>query len=209
LADSFQELHFKIIDRVNDAPLTNHNLLLWLVSGAIKILLKELGMFQTMFVHGNSAMPERFGEHYLKSSLLEVDGVAYSDIFGLRKGWGCTFRGSQNSSTWFQFCIPTPGIRQKNSAIVEKIFLFCDSSPQAQAIVTKIHLWDGNQLFHTIEPLAIFGPYNARRLENRTMWSLPSSSNELIFGLLMAIHVSFVLEGCITFISAGATFEIG
>src|SRR5262245_2648182 len=62
---------------------------------------KEISMATTIAVHGNAIS---FAES--PSQCEQVDGVAWSDIVGLRRGWGTTFRGRAGQFVWFHYALP-------------------------------------------------------------------------------------------------------
>src|SRR5215210_1002851 len=68
-----------------------------------------------MWVHGVSAFPQvTAGDAGAEGPLVQVRvgpedrGIPWSDITGLRQGFGATFRGKRDHDNWFHFPMPAP-----------------------------------------------------------------------------------------------------
>jgi len=120
-----------------------------------------------MWVHGVSVFPERTsGDAGADGPLIQSQHIPWSDIVGLRQGFGATFRGKQNHDNWFHFSIPTPVLvpvfhsepgrgydkPYGQRVRLERVFvLFQNEVTQvhglsgAKAWITQVHVWDGAQ----------------------------------------------------------------
>ena len=120
-----------------------------------------------MWVNGVSAFAERTaGDAGRDGPLTQVTdgvdgpGIPYSDIVGLRQGFGATFRGKAFHDNWFHFAIPTPvilpvylwanqeydlGRRLK----LEQVFVLFKNhvSPRGGALaqIRHVDVWDGGR----------------------------------------------------------------
>ena len=64
-----------------------------------------------MWVHGVSAYPEHTaGDGGADGPLKQAYNIPWSDVVGLRQGFGALFRGKSGHDNWFHFAIPTPVI---------------------------------------------------------------------------------------------------
>jgi hypothetical protein len=150
-------------------------------------------------VHGHSVTAEFVGG-VGGGPLLMVGGVPWSDVVGLRRGWGTTFRGKSHTDNWFHFSIPTPQVLQGTLLRrVQQIFVNLEVAGQVEA--RSFHLWDGhrNRIFAR-DGLHVTGEFG-----------LDTSSHTMISSLAVvgiSIGVHFEQEAEITFLQAAAEFEI-
>lgn len=157
-------------------------------------------------VHGTSVVAEAVGGANISSPgpLLQVNGVPWTDVVGLRQGWGTTFRGKAGTGNWFHFNIPVHQVREQGFPQSVKA-VTVDFAVQGQVRVTSVHLWSagagggGTRIFQR-DGLAA-----TSRLDLDTSGHLPVSS---LHPLGISIGVSFLEEGQITFFSAGATLDV-
>ena len=120
-----------------------------------------------MWVHGVSVVPERTAKvEGSPGPLAPVsDGVngpwiPWSEITGLRQGFGATFHGKAGYDNWFHFSIPTPVIMPifqpadqhynlGQGIRLEKVFVLFKNyvSPRGGALahIQKVDVWDGGQ----------------------------------------------------------------
>jgi hypothetical protein len=120
-----------------------------------------------MWVNGVSAFAERTaGDAGRDGPLMQVTdgvdgpGIPYSDIVGLRQGFGATFRGKAFHDNWFHFAIPTPVIlpvylwasqeydRARRLKLEQVFVLFKNYvSPRGGALaqIRQVDVWDGGQ----------------------------------------------------------------
>ncbi len=155
-----------------------------------------------VFVHGHSVVAEYVGGANISSPgpLLQVGGVPWSDVVGLRRGWGTTFRGKGGTNNWFHFSIPTPQILQ--GLLLRRVEqIFVNLGVQGPAVATSFHLWDGmrNRIFQR-DNLRVVGQYGLNTSGHSVVSSLA------VVGI--SVGVRFEQEAEITFFQAGAEFEI-
>lgn len=117
-----------------------------------------------MWVHGTSFVPERTagaGEPLVTvKEWVDGPGLPFSDVTGLRQGYGTTFRGKRNHNNWFHVSIPTPVIvpvyqpaRQHYDGgqriRLEKVFVlfknYVSARGGALARIQQVDVWDGAQ----------------------------------------------------------------
>jgi hypothetical protein len=126
-----------------------------------------------MWVHGVSALPERTaGDAGADGPLVQVQNIPWSDIAGLRQGFGATFRGKRHHHNWFHFSIPTPVMvptfnpRSQTydqpygqRARLERVFVLHRAESRqdlngqilANAWVTDVHVWDGTATRYVLQ----------------------------------------------------------
>lgn len=93
-------------------------------------------------IHGNAvtvAESPGGGTVFSGGDLLQVSGIAWSDVVGLRQGWGTTFRGKSGKFVWFHIPFPAPIVVNDVPATIGSIDLFV--TPDAGVFVEKVHLW--------------------------------------------------------------------
>jgi hypothetical protein len=161
------------------------------------------------WVHGTAFQPAERPA----GGLTNVDGVAWTDLVGLRQGWGSTWQGQPNRSNWFHVSIPTPVIVNDVRIRLVTIFvMFRCGDPDARiaanagASITDIHVWDGPHRIRTFSGFNLFGDH-LTRFDTSTTHTLPSPQ-PLAFGLGISVHVRFSAAQTVTFASAGADFNV-
>jgi len=193
----------------------------------------------SVWVHGTSARPEWVGDNLWKVKGDDWSGgheeIGWSDINGLPRGWGTTFRGKRaftgglGGSTvgpfdptapfqysqkgyWFHFPIPTPVITPNGRAALRTVFLLYEERTGAE--VWAVHV------FHGLDRIAAFGVDRHRMppqqptgrrgfddlIEGVSRFDLPSP-HTMLFSVGISVAVAFTQDADITFISAGADFE--
>jgi hypothetical protein len=133
--------------------------------------------------------------------LLHVNGVGWSDIVGLREGFGVTFRGRGSTFNWFHFAIPTPVITRDTRVRLQKVFLLY--AIDTWALVRAIHVWDGPRQIKRHDGLALTGDHqwwldaqNTFAADNNTIW----------LGVGISVGIQFGQDANVRFTSAGADF---
>ncbi|MDQ1920296.1 hypothetical protein [Massilia pseudoviolaceinigra] len=81
-----------------------------------------------MWVPGYVAQVEFPGNTRLRL----VNGVAWTDVTGLRRGNGTIFRGVAGQNNWFHFAIPTPVIVADKRARLDRVFVFYNAAAGAR-----------------------------------------------------------------------------
>jgi hypothetical protein len=161
------------------------------------------------WVHGNAFAPPEFPA----AGLYEVDNVRWTDITGLRKGWGSFWLGQPGQSNWFHVAIPTPTIVEGARVRLQQIFvLFTAGDSTATganasgANITDIHVWDGPNRIKTFGPFNLFGDH---RQPPGNSFQLPAMP-QISCGVGISVRATFsnVGDQLIGFAGAGADFDI-
>ncbi|MFP3868463.1 MAG: DUF6623 family protein [Desulfobacteraceae bacterium] len=82
----------------------------------------------------------------------------------IRKAWGTTFTGKENTTNWFHIPLTTPVIEENRRTVLVKIFVLFKTTGNAE--ITNIHVWDGNKKIRAFDGLHLSGdhvnidPYN-------------------------------------------------
>jgi hypothetical protein len=172
---------------------------------------------EARWIHGNAIVAET-----LHPALDQVDerGVplTYTDIVGLRQGFGLTYQGNIPSFPWFHAMIPTPVIVNNKRTRLDRVFvLYKTTNPVA---VREIHVWDGQRFIKHFDVTRGTGdktqgppPEDRSFLEGENTFFIDGNP-EVFFGIGISIHVEFGVRGVtpgpagatIQFISAGADF---
>ena len=188
---------------------------------------------QAMWVHGTSVRPEWVGDTLNNVSATRWDGssgdVGWSNINGLPRGWGTTFRGKRANTGglfgstvgpfhpetpfqysqkgyWFHFAIPTPVIVAGRRAQLQRVFVLWQTS--AGVLPAAIHVYDGaNRIWTT--GVSGSGPatHATDLTPGVTQFDLPTP-HSVIFSIGISMAVSFAADGDVTFFSAGADFDV-
>jgi hypothetical protein len=161
------------------------------------------------WVHGTAFQPAERPA----GRLANVDGVAWTDVVGLREGSGSTWHGQASRANWFHVSIPTPVIVDGVRIRLVKVFvMFRCGDPDARiatsagANITDIHVWDGPNRIRTFSGFNLFGDHQTR-FDSSTMHALPTPQ-ELYFGLGISVRVRFSAAHTVTFTAAGADFDV-
>jgi len=145
-----------------------------------------------------------------------VNGVAWSDVLGLRQSGGATFKGKVGTSNWYHVPIATPVIVAGVRAKLVQVFVMFQCGSQAAVTnnnadlagcnITDVHVWDGPTRIQTFGPFKLFGDHRTR-LDTSTMHKLPTPV-DIHWGIDLAVQVSFTQDEAVTFVSAGADFML-
>ena len=171
-----------------------------------------------MFVHGNAVVPQLVGGGAIGAPgpLMNVDGIPWTDVHGLRNGPGVVFRGKAGNPNrnYFHVSIPSPNpypIRLStdqrdvtnplsqshfySSRPAEVINVFFRHVVDPGVILERVFAFDGGDL---ISAPFITGPTSVVSVTRHTITA----------GLGVSFQVNFTQEGNITFNSVGAEFEL-
>jgi hypothetical protein len=99
-------------------------------------------MASAYFVHGNAVTPAESpggGSAFSPGDLENVNGIGWTDVVGLRQGWGTTFRGKSGKFIWFHIPFPTPTVVNNVQSMLSRLEVFFDIN--GQATVESVHLW--------------------------------------------------------------------
>ena len=193
---------------------------------------------QAMWVHGTSFRSEWVGDNLLKVPGTRHDGsngdVNWSDVNGLPRGWGATFRGRRSlfagfvgaihtgppdvadpfryslKGYWFHVPIPTPVIRDGRRSTLLRVFVLWEATGGVSPAV--LHVWDGPiriEMFPFTHGATGRCGHNgvADLVDGVTRFNLPAA-REVLFGLALSVGVYFQEDGNITFCTAGADFDV-
>src|SRR6266511_1680429 len=111
----------------------------------------------TSFVNGNTVVPQAAGGGAITSPgpLLQVDGVPWSDVVGLPRGWGRAYRGKRGEHVWFHASVPTPVRVDGAQVLVQDVFsLFWADAP---CFMSDLHVWDGPDFLQAFDQLHTTG----------------------------------------------------
>jgi hypothetical protein len=173
-----------------------------------------------IMVHGNAVVPQFSGGGVITSPgpLLQVNGVPWSDVNGLRQGPGIIFRGKGGgnpSPNFFHVSIPSPNpypIRftadQRDPTDPLSTSHFYGSRPADLVNVVFQHSTDPGVI---LEKVFAFDGSNLISVQNFTGGSgvVPVTRHTITAGLGVSFQVNFTREGNITFNAVGADFLLG
>jgi hypothetical protein len=100
-------------------------------------------MATTIAVHGNAVS---FAE--VPGDCEQVNGIGWTDIVGLRQGWGTTFRGKAGKFLWFHYTLMTMSLVNDITSALSRLSVLFDIAGRAR--VDSIHIWnhDDQRIFH-------------------------------------------------------------
>ncbi len=158
---------------------------------------------------GIAFMPaERPGDH-----LQNANNIAWTDIVGLRQSGGATFRGESGGDNWFHVPIATPVIVNDVRAKLAQVFvMFLCGDPKGDVVsaganITNIHVWDDPNRIHQFGAFKLFGEHRFR-LDTDNTFKMPAPLRDIVFGIEIAVRVTFTVDQSVTFASAGADFIV-
>ena len=184
------------------------------------------------WVHGNAVRPEWVGDkiHQVQGDRWDESHgyIAWSDINGLPRGWGATYRCSDSRNIgllgaqvaapfdvehpfqgvtwkgdWVHFPIPTPVIVSDSRANLLRVFVLWTAT--GDLIPAAVHVWDGPQ---RVAALPAGHEQSAETLiAGSTQFDLPAPI-AIRFGLSISFGVQCRVDSDVTFHSAGADFDI-
>lgn len=185
-----------------------------------------------MWVHGNSVRPEWVGDTLWKVVGGRWDGsvgeVGWSDVNGLPRGWGATYRGKRTLSAgnisfdpanpfsssrkgfWFHFSIPTPVIVSDRRSRLMRVFVLWSAGEGVTPVA--IHVWDGPNRLETLPVTTgtrgLTGSGGLADLRDGVTRFNLQAPREVFWSLGVSVAVAFDRDGDITFVSAGADFDV-
>ena len=156
-------------------------------------------MASQFFIHGNTVtVAERPGGGNLGSGgdLEQIDSIAWSDVVGLRQGWGTSFRGKGGKFIWFHIPFPTPVVVNDVASDMARLEVMFDLA--GNAVVDSIHLWGSANNRWFVED----------NLNLATSWQHDFPPNNILQGVLsISVGVNFREAANITFRGAGLTLR--
>ena len=169
-----------------------------------------MGLHQR-WVHGTAFAPPELPS----VGVNEVDRNRWTDLTGLRQGWGTTWQGVPGRSAWFHIAVPTPSIIEGARVQLNQVYVLFSAGDSnttrwqdAGANLTGCHVWDGPNRLMTFNTGKAFGNHaggidgtNTFRLTNRP---------QISFGVGISVQFEFQNIGnqLVWFSAAGADFEI-
>jgi hypothetical protein len=128
----------------------------------------------------------------------KIEGLPFTDVVGLRQGWGVTYRGKAKAGCWFHSPIPCVDLMDHSAARLGELQLFFNALGTAR--VTAIHLWDGDKKIKVFDKLSLTGQ---QEYAQQFQPSLELSN----FGLNVCTFVDFGgSASAVTFISSSGRF---
>ena len=164
----------------------------------------------SMWAHGTAFAPPEIPSQGLEN----VDDVPYTDVLGLRRGWGSSWVGDPNTSHWFHISIPTPAAVDGVTATLKQVYLLFSTGQgyslpsQGGPLITDVHVWDGSNFVQAFGNLQGFGDRRNVLDGNNTFVLTPAP--QIRFGVGISVHVQFTTIDVqrIEFAGAGADFDV-
>ena len=163
------------------------------------------------WVHGTAFAPPELPS----VGVDEVNNNRWTDLTGLRQGWGTTWQGVVNQSAWFHVAVPTPAIIEGARARCNQVYVLWSAGDataaswsNAGALITNIHVWDGPNRIQTFGSFRRFGNH-AGGIDGENTFALPARP-QISFGVGISVRAEFSNVGnqLVWFSAAGADFEI-
>lgn len=157
-------------------------------------------------VHGTAAVAEFVGP----GKLANIPGHGWTDIVGLRRGWGTTFRGVANTSNWFHLAVPTviasstsPG---PGANLMTLLSIIINFETYGTARLWNVHVWVGDSRIFARDALMLAGDYRNRVVQNENVFQIntglePGRNVGISLGVVFGSTDSEIL-----FQGAGASF---
>lgn len=150
----------------------------------------------------------------IPSDMVQVNGIGWSDVLGLRQSGGATFKGMVGTSNWFHVPIATPVIISDTRAKLVRVFVMFQCGSQAAVTnnnanlagcnIKRVDVWDGAGRIQRFGPFNLFGDHRTR-FGTSNSFQMPTPP-DIFFGIELAVQVSFTADESVTFTSAGADF---
>lgn len=193
------------------------------------------------WVHGNAVRPEFVHDNLINVPAIywngNTDNIPWSNVNGLPRGWGTTYRGKRaftgslgasvtgpydpdmpfrysQKGYWFHIPIPTPVIIGNVRSRILKVFTLYGTT--RGVALAAVHLYDGPIRIGTFAASTATPtqppPHNGINghndlIEGVTMFTLPAP-REVLWGIGISIGFFFMEDGEVTFTTAGADFEV-
>ena len=132
---------------------------------------------------------------------LNWNGQNYTDVNGLREGFGVTFHLQGGHSDWFHCPIATPVLVEDQRANLDKVFVLYNL-PQGAAI-NSVHVWDGPNRVLQRDGLDLTGDHS-RGIDADNFF--PVNEAAVLWGIGISVLVSTISDADIHFTTAGADF---
>lgn len=132
---------------------------------------------------------------------LNWSGQNYTDVNGLREGFGVTFHLQGGKNNFFHCPIPTPVIVEGQRADLDRVMVLFNL-PQG-ASINSVHVWDGPNRILQRDGLNITGNHSTG-LDPDNIFDVHHAGIQ--WGVGISVLVSTVQDADIHFVSAGADF---
>jgi hypothetical protein len=189
------------------------------------------------WVHGITVRPEWVGDNLQKVHGDRWDGTAgdvpWSDVNGLPRGWGVTFRGKHSLAVgfggatttgpfdpgnpfqysqkgyWFHCAVPTPVVVSDRRSRLLRVFVLWEAGDGVAPVA--VHVYDGLRRVAALPVAAgargLIGRGGLGDLQDGVTRFNLGAPHEVLWSVGISVGVSFDREGEITFVSAGADFD--
>lgn len=101
--------------------------------------------------HGVAFLPEIPGPGRFET----VDGIPWTDVCGLRRGWSVRYRGRGSSSNWFHCPVSTIDLFGHAATSLGDVAVTFTAAGTAQ--VRAVHIWSGATRVHRSDGLGLAG----------------------------------------------------
>jgi hypothetical protein len=157
---------------------------------------------EARWVPGYVAQPQVVGPDYL----LNISNIGWSDIVGLREGFGVTFRGRGGRFNWFHFAIPTPVITRDSRVRLRQVFVLYRID--TWALIRGVLVWDGpGRRVAVYDNLANTGDHQWW-LDSQNTFIANNPANPMIYlGVGVSVGIEFGSDANVKFTSVGADFD--
>jgi hypothetical protein len=138
-------------------------------------------------------------------ALVQVNNVPWSDIVGLKEGFGITYRAEDGKGNWFHVSIPTPTVSAGTKAKLNKVYALY--AIDTWALLKAVDIYDGPKLVKRINGLSFTGNHSGGiDLQN----TFDASVNDITFGIGISLLMECApgLDANISFTGAGAEFDL-
>lgn len=124
----------------------------------------------------------------------------YTDINGLREGFGVAFYLQARRANWFHVPIPTPALIDDVWGTLRRVMVLYEL-PRGAAL-NSIHVWDGPNRILQRDSLCISGCHLSG-LDADNTWAV---NHGIRWGVGISMLISCVEDAKVVFASAGAEF---
>jgi hypothetical protein len=179
-------------------------------------------MIQSMYIHGSAVMLEYPGgkgdpigsphsPHHQMDGVWDDEAVSlveWSDVVGMRRPQGATFRGRRDNRNRFVAAIPTPTWHNGTFCALRRVALRCQIDPGLT--ISALQVFDGSR--HVDWPFPGMGipagDHSLGWVQNINFFDR-ADGPQIQSGVCIAFDVRFDRDGNITFNAVGCDFEIG
>ena len=173
---------------------------------------------QSMYIHGNSVVMEFPGGKgdpvgsphtptHQMNGVFDAEGhIEWSDVVGLRRPGGVTFRGRAGQNNRFYACVPTPSWRDNVRATLARVAVKFKADPGVNIIGMLVT--DGADVVPFPFPPLVLGADHSRSWDVNVNFFDTDHPPAILSGVAVVFDVSFATEGDITFCCVGCDFIV-